>query len=353
MENGQAIVEIHNISIEDTYFDLQRPLEVFPIDEYEIYQTNMNNLYAYPDKDKIEHLLRLDHLDEQEKFKLLKLCKQFPSIFQDPNEPLSSTTQTTHRINTSDEEPIYTKSYRYPEIHKQEVRQQIQKMLEDGIIRNSCSPWSSPIWIVPKKLDASEMQKSRLVIDYRRLNNKTTQDKFPIPNMDGLLDKLERCQYFTTLDLASGFHQIKMHKDSIEKTAFSTDNGHYEFLRMPFGLKNARATLQRMINEVLKDFINKICLVYMDDVIVFSTTLDEHILNLKEIFKKFQEYNLKVQLDKCEFLKHETEFFGHVVTTEGIKPNPKKIDAILKMPLPRTHKEIKSFLGMVGFYRNS
>lgn len=351
VENGQAVVEIYNVNIEDTFITFQKPMEVVPIDNYEFYKIEINNLCIYPDKNQIESLLRLDHLNEEEKSKLLKLCKQFYIIFQNPNEPLTSTTQTTHKIITTDEEPIYTKSYRLPEVHKKEATKQIQKMLEDEIIRDSTSPWSSPIWIVPKKLDASGVQKWRLVIDYRRLNNKTIQDRFPIPNIEDLLDKLGKSQYFSTLDLASGFHQIKMHKDSIEKTAFSTDNGHYEFLRMPFGLKNAPATFQRMINEVLKDYINKICLVYMDDVIVFSTTLDEHILNLKQIFKKFQEYNLKVQLDKCEFLKTETEFLGHIITREGIRPNSKKIDAILKIPLPKTHKQIKSFLGMVGFYR--
>lgn len=351
VENGHAVVEIHNVNIEDTYFNLPRPLEVFPINELEIFQAEIGTDSATLDQHQIEHNLRLNHLEEEEKHKLLKLCRQFYTIFQNQNEPLSATTQTTHKIVTSDEEPIYTRSYRLPEIHKKEVKDQIQKMLQDGIIRNSTSPWSSPIWIVPKKLDASGIPKWRLVIDFRKLNAKTIQDRFPIPNIDDLLDKLGRCQYFTTLDLASGFHQIKMHKESVEKTAFSTDHGHYEFLRMPFGLKNAPSTFQRMINEILKDFINKTCLVYMDDVIIFSTTLDEHMLNLKEIFRKLQEYNLKVQPDKCEFLKRETEFLGHIVTTDGIKPNPRKIDAILKMPLPKTHKEIKSFLGMVGFYR--
>lgn len=351
VQNGYAGVEIHNVSIEDTYVNLRFPLEVFPIDHMEIYESEIVNYYESINQDEIENLLRLEHLNDEEKPKLIQLCKQFYKIFQYPNQPLSSTTQTTHIIKTIDNEPIYSKSYRFPEVHKREVQNQLTKMLEDGIIRNSTSPWSSPIWIVPKKLDASGEKKWRIVIDYRKLNGKTIQDRFPIPNIDDLLDKLGRAQYFTTLDLASGFHQINMHKDSIEKTAFSTDFGHYEFLRMPFGLKNAPATFQRMMNEVLKEHINQICLVYMDDVIVFSTTLDDHMQNLRKIFKKFEEHNLKVQLDKSEFFKREVEFLGHIITPNGIQPNPRKIAAITKLPLPKTHKEIKSFLGMIGFYR--
>lgn len=351
VRNGHAMVEIHNVSQDDTYISLYQPIEVFSLEDFQFGETQMENSNFHADRNEIVSLLRLEHLNEEEKMKITKLCTQFLSIFQNPNEPLSSTTQTCHNINTTDEEPIYTKSYRLPQVHKEEVKQQIKKMLEDGIIRNSTSPWSSPIWIVPKKLDASGVPKWRLVIDYRKLNLKTIQDRFPIPNIDDLLDKLGKCQYFSTLDLASGFHQIRIHEDSIEKTAFSTEQGHYEFLRMPFGLKNAPASFQRMINEILKNYINRTCLVYMDDIIIFSTTLDEHIQNLKEIFKKLQEHNLKVQLDKCEFLKKETEFLGHVITPESIRPNPKKIDAILKIPLPKTHKEVKSFLGMIGFYR--
>jgi hypothetical protein len=127
------------------------------------------------------------------------------------------------------------------------------------------------------------------------------------------------------LDLASGFHQIEMDPNSIPKTAFNVENGHYEFVRMPFGLKNAPATFQRVMDTVLKKLQEKNCFVYMDDIIVFSTSLQEHISNSKLIFKKLREYRLKVQLDKCEFLRKEVEFLGHIVTPEGIKPNPKKI----------------------------
>ncbi|GBP14109.1 Retrovirus-related Pol polyprotein from transposon 17.6 [Eumeta japonica] len=224
-------------------------------------------------------------------------------------------------------------------------------MLDNNIIRHSNSPYSAPIWIVAKKADASGKTKWRLVIDYRKLNEVTVDDRYPIPNIDEILDKLGRCQYFTTLDLAKGFHQIEIKEEDIHKTAFTVEGGHYEFLRMPFGLKTAPATFQRLMNHVLKDYINKICLVYLDDVIIFSTSLQEHINSIKLVFDRLKEANLKIQLDKSEFLKRETEFLGHIVTVDGIKPNPKKIECVLNFPIPKSPKQIKQFLGLTGYYR--
>lgn len=197
----------------------------------------------------------------------------------------------------------------------------------------------------------SGKKKTRLVIDYRNLNDKTIDDRYPLPNIEDILDKLGRCQYFTTLDLASGYHQIQMQPESVEKTAFNTEDGHFEFTRMPFGLKNAPATFQRIMDDVLRGLVNTFCLVYLDDIIIFSPSLKEHINHLKLVFNRLQQHNLKLQLDKCHFLRKETEFLGHVITPEGIKPNKQKIDIIKKFELPKTAKDIKSFLGLIGYYR--
>lgn len=294
---------------------------------------------------------RTDHLNNEENYHLTKLIKEYSEIFHQSDEPLSFTNRVKHHIRTTDETPIYTKSYRYPQIHQQEVQKQINEMLAQRIIRPSHSPWSSPIWVVPKKADASGKQKWRIVVDYRKLNDKTINDKYPIPNITSLLDKLGRCQYFTTLDLASGFHQIEMNPADIPKTAFNTENGHFEYLRMPFGLKNAPATFQRVMDDVLRGLQNDICLVYLDDIIVFSTSLQEHIERLRLVFERLRQSNLKIQLDKSEFLQKEVDYLGHVVTPEGVKPNPLKIEAILKYPIPSTTKQIKGFLGLLGYYR--
>lgn len=326
----------------------------FNEDNYECYNmeqiinthNNINNTSLDLDND-----LRLNHLNPEERVALIKTIKQYKDIFHHNDNKLTFTHEIKHEIKTTDNIPVHTKSYRYPYIHKDEVKRQINKMLDDGIIRPSQSPWSSPIWIVPKKMDASGKQKWRIVVDYRKINEKTIDDRYPMPNITEILDKLGRCQYFTTLDLASGFHQIEMDPDSIDKTAFNVENGHYEYLRMPFGLKNAPATFQRVVDRVLKNEIGKICLIYMDDIIIFSTSLQEHINSIKIVFNRLRDAGLKIQLDKSEFLSKSVEFLGHIVTPEGIKPNEKKIIAIKKFPIPNTQKEIKSFLGLIGYYR--
>ncbi|CAK1582402.1 unnamed protein product [Parnassius mnemosyne] len=295
--------------------------------------------------------LRTDHLNMEERINLENLCQKYADIFYIDGEALTFTNKIKHKIRTSDEMPVFTKSYRYPYIHRDEVRDQIGKMLSQGIIRPSESAWSSPIWIVPKKPDASGKTKWRLVVDFRKLNEKTIDDKYPIPNINDVLDKLGNCQYFSTLDLASGFYQVEMDPEDIPKTAFNVENGHYEFLRMPMGLKNSPSTFQRVMDNVLKGLQNVICLVYLDDIVVFSTSLQEHMINLEKVFSRLRESNFKVQMDKSEFLKRETAYLGHVITKDGIKPNPDKIRAIKNYPMPRTPKEIKQFLGLVGYYR--
>lgn len=295
--------------------------------------------------------IRAEHLNSEEEKELFKLIKDYENIFPNKNDILTHTETIQHKIITKDDIPIYTKSYRYPEIYKEEINKQIKDLLDNKIIRESFSPWSSPIWMVPKKLDASGKKKFRMVIDYRKLNAKTIDDKFPIPNITDVLDKLGKNIYYTTLDLASGFHQIQMHPDSVPKTAFSTDKGHFEFTRMPFGLKNAPATFQRLMNFILRDYINKICLVYLDDIIILGTSLQEHCENIRKIFARLKQHNLKIQLDKSEFMRKEVAYLGHIVSKDGVKPNPAKIEAVKNFPIPKTQKEIKQFLGLLGYYR--
>lgn len=292
------------------------------------------------------HILNENEAKELKRF----YYKHRDSFYQD-GQILTATPIIKHTIRTSTDRPIYSKLYKYPQIHESEIGRQINEMLDQGIIRASKSPYNSPLWIVKKKSDNSNREKWRIVIDYRGLNNVTIDDKFPIPDISSIFDKLGRAQYFSVIDLAKGFHQILMNEKDIEKTAFSTPFGHYEYIRMPFGLKNAPSTFQRMMNFVLKQHINKICVIYMDDILVFSTSIEEHFDNLNKVFNKLNEYGLKVQFDKCKFLAQQVEFLGHIITKEGIKPDPDKINAINGVSLPSTVKQIKSFLGLTGYYR--
>jgi hypothetical protein len=291
------------------------------------------------------------HLNDKDVKKMKLLVNKYKDVFYKENEKLTFTNEVKHRIVTKNEIPVYSKSYRYPEIHSEEVDRQISKMLDQGIIVQSASPYNAPIWVVPKKVDNSNKQKWRIVVDYRKLNDNTIDDKFPIPNIEDLFGKLGNCRYFTTLDLAKGFHQIEVHPDDRHKTAFSTRTGHYEFNRMPFGLKNSPSTFQRLINNVLRDFINKICIVYLDDILIFSSSIEGHLDSINKILQKLRESNLKIQIDKCNFAQLSTKFLGHVITQGGIKPDPSKVESIKNIPLPKSQKEIRSFLGVTGFYR--
>lgn len=280
------------------------------------------------------------------------IIKQFTSLFGPVNDEEIIETNIEAEINTKTDEPIYTKSYPYPVNLRSEVEEQIKTLLHNGIIRPSKSPYNSPIWIVEKKLDASGIKKYRMVIDYKKLNAVTTADTYPIPDISNTLANLRGSTFFTTIDLTSGFHQIKMKTCDIPKTSFSTMNGKFEFTRLPFGLKNAPAIFQRMIDDVLKEYIGKICYVYIDDIIIFGgSTEDDHLKNVEKIFHKLERANLRVNLDKTQFLKKSTEFLGYVITSNGIRPNQKKVAAIVQLKPPENLKDLKTFLGMASYYR--
>lgn len=351
--DNHALCVVSNLSEMRQDFDISKPLDGIDFRDYEIGPENVQNLNNINlEKFKFDlSQIRTDHMNSEERKAILDLLREYSDIFHIKGNTLTFTNKIKHRIRTQDEIPVYTRTYRYPEVHRKEIQRQIEEMLDQKIIRPSHSPWSSPIWVVPKKMDASGQKKWRIVVDLRMVNAKTLGDKYPLPNITDLLDKLGRCQYFTTLDLASGFHQIELAEEDIQKTAFSTENGHYEFLRMPFGLKNAPATFQRVMDSILRGYQNEICAVYMDDIIVFSTSLQEHISRLRKVFDRLRESNFKIQLDKSEFLRKEVAYLGHIVTPDGVKPNPDKVKAIQRYPLPKTTKEIKGFLGLLGYYR--
>lgn len=310
-----------------------------------------NQLEPVENKENIISKVKTSHLNKEESKCLKGIIEGNLDLFYGEGDNLTFTHEIKHEIRLTNSNPVYSKIYRYPQIHEKEIENQIRDMLNQGIIQESNSPYNSPLWIVPKKMDNSGKQKWRIVIDYRKINELTTSDKFPIPNIENILDKLGRAQYFTTLDLAKGFHQIIVKEEDRKKTAFSTPFGHYEYIRMPFGLKNAPSTFQRLMNSVLREFINKICVCYMDDILIFSTSIQEHVSNVKTIFNCLREANLKIQIDKCNFFSKETEFLGHVLTPNGILPNPNKIKDITELKLPETQKQIKSFLGITGYYR--
>src|SRR5688572_17269997 len=220
-------------------------------------------------------------------------------------------------------------------------------MEQAGIVRKSYSPWASPVVIVGKKGGDK-----RFCVDYRKLNAVTKVDAYPLPRIDDLLDSLGGANWFSTLDLASGFWQISMQEEDIEKTAFITANGLYEFVVMPFGLNNAPGTFQRLMNWVLQDYLGKFVAVYIDDVIIFTKgTLEQHLDHLKQVFQTLRESILKIKLKKCQFCLPSLSFLGHVVGRGGIQPDPEKIRKIKEFPVPMNVSQLRAALGLFGYYR--
>ena len=222
----------------------------------------------------------------------------------------------------------------------------IEEMLSQGIVQPSQSPWASPIVLVKKK-DVG----LRFCVDYRQLNRVTKPDVFPLPRIDDTVDMLSGAKYFTTLDLASGYWQVCMDHASQEKTAFITHSGLYEFKKMPFGLVNAPATFQRLMEVVLSGLARDGCMVYLDDILVFGRTVKEHNDNLAKVFERLRSAGLTLKPKKCKLVQVEVCYLGHIVSAEGVRTDPSKLQAILEFPVPHDVKTLRSFLGLASYYR--
>ena len=273
------------------------------------------------------------------------LAKYSDTFARDDND-LGRTSLAQHRINTKNAEPIRQVPRRLPVHMQAEVDSHIESMNKKKVIQPSNSPWASPIVLVKKK-DGS----TRFCVDYRWLNDVTTKDAYPLPRIDESLSQLSGMKWFSTLDLCSGYWQVEVHPDDQPKTAFTTRRGLYEFTVMPFGLCNAPATFERLMETVLRGLQFDICLVYLDDIIVLGRTFDEMIQNLTQVFDRLAKAGLKLKAKKCTLFAKQVEYLGHVVSEEGIQTSPEKTQAIDNWPIPRNVTEVRSFLGLCSYYR--
>ena len=277
---------------------------------------------------------------------LKNLLKEFADIFMEPGGKLGRTNIVQHTIDTGDSKPIKQPLRRAPFKQQEIIEQEVEKMLEAGVVQPSDSPWSSPVVLVRKK-DGSH----RFCVDFRRLNRETRGDAYPLPRIDESFDTLSGNQFFSTLDLASGYWQVELDAESKPKTAFSTRSGLYEFNVMPFGLSTAPATFERLMEIAMRGIQWRKCLVYLDDIISVGKTFEGAIDSLRDVFTRLRQAGLRIKPSKCTLLKPEVEFLGHIVGREGLKCCPKKIQAVKEYEPPKNLHALRSFLGFVGYYR--
>ncbi|GBO40891.1 Retrovirus-related Pol polyprotein from transposon 297 [Araneus ventricosus] len=281
-----------------------------------------------------------------EKSSLINLLNKYKSLFAQEISDLGECSIIQHEIHLTDNIPTRQKLYRVPYNLKPEMKRQINILLDAGIIQPSKSAYAAPVLLVQKS-DGSY----RLVSDLRKLNSKTIPDNFPLPNLSEMIDMLSGAKYFTLMDLTSGFHQMSMHPDHSHLTAIITEFGLFEYKRIPFGLKNANASFQRLISIVLVGLNDLKVACYIDDVVVASNSFQEHIERLELVFQRLRTANLKVKPSKCSFLQQQITYLGHTVREVQVLPDPKNLDSIKKVLPPKTRKQVRSFLGLTGFYR--
>lgn len=270
---------------------------------------------------------------------MIKIFEDYQDIFHLEGETLTANNSYTQDLKVSDNTPVYIKHYRLPHTQYDEINDQVQKLLDDDVIEPSNSAYNSPLLVVPKKSENGK-EKWRLVVDFRKLNKKIVNDKFPLTRLEYVLDRLGRAKYFSTLNMTSSFYQINLDEYSRNLTAFSTSNGHYQFKRLPFGLKISSNSFQRMLTIALSGLDSKAFL-YVDDIIVFGCSLRHHNENLRRVFERCLKYNLKLNASKYVFLKSDIIYLGHQITKDGIRTDPSKHKAIEQYPISKGKDEVK------------
>ena len=288
-----------------------------------------------------------DNLTPDQINKAKDVLNKWSHVFSTSCTDLGRTDLVEHEIKLTDETPFKEPYRRIPPALYEEVRQHLKEMLDVGAIRPSKSPFSSNVVLVRKK-DGS----LRFCIDFKKLNSRTIKDAYTLPRIDDTIDTLIGAKYFSKLDLRSGYWQVEMSEKDKEKTAFTVGNlGFYECNRMAFGLTNAPATFQRLMERCMGDLNLKECLIFLDDILIFSEFFDEHISRLEAVFSRLSEHGLKLKASKCEFFKSSVKYLGHVVSENGVETDPDKLDALTSWPEPKNVKELRSFLGFTGYYR--
>ncbi|KAJ4816839.1 polyprotein [Rhynchospora pubera] len=297
----------------------------------------------------VAHLFKLEEGNSTQLLsnpKFDEILAKFSEVFQEPSA-LPPIRAVDHQIPLMpDAQPMSQRPYRYSYFQKLEIEKIIEGLLTNKFIQPSSSPFASPILLVKKKDETW-----RLCVDYGKLNACTIKDKYPIPIIEDLLDELHGAKFFSKIDLRSGYHQIRMKEEDICKTSFRTHEGHYEFTVMPFGLSNAPATFQKLMNQMFKSYLRKFVLVFFYDILVYSPDEHTHQIHLTKILELLQNHQLFAKRSKCTFGMKELEYLGHLITHNGIATDPSKVEAMVQWPTPTSVRQLRGFLGLTGYYR--
>ena len=325
-EDSKEVRVINNVDISDEMI-------------YEAVDSGVKNINQYDFSSIVS-------IDDEAQAKLRRLLVNHSHIFSDRPFGSEATGLMEHTIELTDPtvKPIKHYGYRVAPTVAVELQENVQLMKNLGVIEESQSPWASPVLLVPKK-DGTR----RFCTDFRSLNSVTKSDVFPLPRIDNIMDKLVNCQYFTSIDLKHAFWQIPMREEDKEKTSFICGNRLWQYRRMAFGLKNSPATFQRCISLAIGE--NDYSLAYLDDIIVFSRTIEDHLIHIEYILKSLSKHNLNAKMSKSEFFKKSLTFLGHIVSLDGIRVCPDKVTAVKEFPIPVNVKELRSFLGLSNYYR--
>ena len=284
--------------------------------------------------------------DSRENELMNKLKKEFPGVFKEEITNMPPDRNVQHVIDTGDAAPVTRAPYKMSPAELDELKKQLDELLKKGHIKPSTSPWGSPVLFVKKKNGSM-----RMCVDYRALNKLTIRNKYPLPRIDECLERLTGATYFTSLDLTSGYHQVRIREEDVEKTAFNTRYGQYVFRVLPFGLCNAPPTFQKMMNDVLADCLDKFVLVYLDDILIYSKSASDHERHVKYVLKKLQDAQLVINQKKCSFYKRQVSFLGYKVSGHGIEPSSEKVQVIQDWKTPGNVQEVRQFIGLAQYYR--
>ena len=289
----------------------------------------------------------VDRRQEGTRLEDIPIVKEFPDAFPDDISGLPPDREVEFTIDLiPGTEPISIPPYKMAPAELRELKAQLEEFFSKGFIRPSISPWGAPVLFVKKK-DGS----LRLCIDYRQLNRVTIPNQYPLPRIDELFDQLQGSRVYSKIDLRSGYHQLRVQKSDAPKTAFRTRYGHYEFLVMPFGLTNALAAFMDLMNKVFSPCLDKFVIVFIDYILVYSGSPKEHAEHLRTILQILRERQLYAKFSKCQFWLDKVAFLGHVISAEGMSVDPKKIEAVVNWKPPKNVSEVRSFLGLAGYYK--